>query len=88
MSPLGGSLDTRLGGSPICKRCEQDGKECLYNQSQRESLDRVALIPKRVRLAKQSSSSNPLDDRDLAATEQREPLLAELKHPVLPNLNC
>lgn len=73
---------------PICKRCDEDGKECSYTRSRRGGLDRAALAARRDRLAKQSSSASPQDDTDMPVAEQQEPLPTDSNSsiPILPDL--
>ncbi|EFY94996.1 Zn(2)-Cys(6) zinc finger domain protein [Metarhizium robertsii] len=70
---------------PICKRCEEDGKECNYAKSRRGGLDRAALAARRERLAKQSSTSPQHDPGRVAADLQQPlPLGSGSSIPVFP----
>lgn len=62
---------------PVCKRCEEDGKECNYTKSRRGGLDRAALAARRERLAKQSSSTSPREGSDSVGSENHQPLATE-----------
>ncbi|KAG8410403.1 hypothetical protein J3458_017727 [Metarhizium acridum] len=58
---------------PVCKRCEEDGKECNYTKSRRGGLDRAALAARRKRLAKQSSTG-PQHDPGRVVADLQQPL--------------